>query len=537
VISAGFAEAGEAGAALQDRLSAVSRDFAFPVAGPNCIGYLNGYRTTAAGFMNASAGRPIPGSVALISQSGGFGSFLLQKSLSAKVRVGFFASTGNEADVSVARVMRHVVEWPQVEVLMLFPEAVRDANTFVAAADRAADLGKVVVAVRPDPSEAVQRAVRSHTASAVGASAVFDSVCDQHGVLIAESFDEMLDYALLMQDGRRMTSNRLGLITVSGGAGVMMAGAATRAGLDVPELPAEVQADIAGLVPQFAGISNPVDVTAALGGSGYPAQNMADVATTILSDGGVDALVAVLFDGAGATADAVRAVYDNQVKPMAAVIGLDPNAESISRLPVYADPVRAVRAMGALARISLRRPTGTPDFVANAKRRSSAFEILDRAGAAGLLDDHGATSLLRLYGAPLDDVDGRERASAGPVEIRLGIERDETFGALVTLEGGALGALRGSRVILRAPFADSAARSALARLDGGSIADPDVFGEPGLSPLVETLVALGSMGLELPSLGRLEITLAQVEPVGLLALDARIIRTARDVAGSLPSKP
>jgi len=501
VISSGFAEAGAAGARLQEQLATTARTHAFPVAGPNCIGYLNGYRTTAAGFMNASAERPVPGSVALVSQSGGFGSFLLQMSRSAGVRVGFFASTGNEVDVSVTRIAAHVLEWPQVRVLMLFAEALRDPDGFVAAARRAWELDKVIVAVRPDTSAAVRRAVRHHTASQVGSSEVFDSVCDQYGVLRADSFDEMLDFAKLLQDGRRMRSNRLGLVSVSGGAGVMMSGAAARVGLQVPELSAAVQADIAPLVPKFAAVSNPVDVTAALGGSGFPASNLAEVATKILTDGGVDALVTVLFEGRGATAQAVRAVYEQHDKPMAAVIALDPDADPDAPVPVFTDPVRAVHAMGAVRRVSSRGAAPADAPVLDAGRQTRARRLLAEHRGADAVSPRVAARLMALYGLPgAGPADGAGPEPVGK-SIVLELVRDPTFGAVVRARPGAGAA--GSGTLLRPPFDRGPAEAAVRRALGlGSATEHD---RSVLDGLARAMAVLALVAAELVEVGRLEV--------------------------------
>jgi acetate---CoA ligase (ADP-forming) len=121
VITSGFAEAGPEGRALQDRLTEVARATGIRVVGPNCIGYMNAHGGVMANFMvTPDEPLPQPGPVALVSQSGGFGSYITNKAVLAGLRLGWFVSTGNEADVNVAGVLRHLVERPEVGVLLSF---------------------------------------------------------------------------------------------------------------------------------------------------------------------------------------------------------------------------------------------------------------------------------------------------------------------------------------------------------------------------------------------------------------------------------
>ena len=149
VLAAGFAEAGVEGTSAQQRMTDVARARAFPIVGPNCNGFYNNQAKVAATFaIPVDMDRPKMGPVAVVSQSGGFGSYILLKAITAGVHVSWYLSTGNECDMNVSRSLRYLIEQPEVGVVLTFFEAVRSPEVFVEVAARAAELGKPVVAVK-----------------------------------------------------------------------------------------------------------------------------------------------------------------------------------------------------------------------------------------------------------------------------------------------------------------------------------------------------------------------------------------------------
>jgi acyl-CoA synthetase (NDP forming) len=250
VITSGFAEAGSDGAALQARLTATAASSGVRIMGPNCIGFMNLFGGVMANFaLPASEPLPTAGSVALVSQSGGFGSYITNKALLAGLRLGWFVSTGNECDVNIAAVLRYLVERDETRVLMVFSETLRDPEVFVDAARLAAELDKPIVLLKAGRSEVAAKAAISHTASIVGSAQVLDAVARQYGVFVVSTMEEMLDLGMIFQDGRRVRNRRVGIMTTSGGAGVLLADACTDAGLTVPNLPAAEQNALRNLMP------------------------------------------------------------------------------------------------------------------------------------------------------------------------------------------------------------------------------------------------------------------------------------------------
>jgi acetate---CoA ligase (ADP-forming) len=401
VITSGFSETGtDEGRALQQRLVGLASEHGFPIAGPNCVGFMNGHHSIMANFaIEPDSDRPVPGPVALVSQSGGLGSYILNRAVTSHISIGFFASTGNECDVTVADVLRHVVEWPEIQVVGLFAEAIRKPDVFIEAADRAAELGKVIVSVTPGSSETVARAALSHTASIVGSEHVYDAVCRQHGILRAGSIDEMVDFALILQDGRRMAGRRIGVVTASGGAGILIAGDAAEAGLAIPELDAATQARLKTLMPAIGSARNPVDTTPAM--QYMPQQNNRQIYELLVAEESIDAVLTLVWDGDGELANDVVDAYKGTTKPVVPVVALAQDYFAQHGIPYYGDPTRAVRALGALAQFSARACSPVRVGAVDAERAARARAILGGVTGSPFLLESTAKDLLSLYGVPV----------------------------------------------------------------------------------------------------------------------------------------
>ncbi|MEU8270790.1 acetate--CoA ligase family protein [Sphaerisporangium sp. NPDC049002] len=429
VITSGFAEAGPEGRALQDRLTEVSRDTGIRVIGPNCIGYMNAHDGVMANFMvTADEPLPQPGPVALVSQSGGFGSYITNKAVLAGLRLGWFVSTGNEADVNVANVLRHLVERPEVGVLLSFAETLRDPEVFVDTARRAAELDKPLVLLKAGRSDEAARAAMSHTASIVGSAQVLDAVCEQYGVFVASTMEELLDLGTIFQDGRRARGDRVIVMTSSGGAGVLLADEAGLAGLSVPVLPEQEQAALAAdmPVPFYGSTANPVDTTAQT--TAMPGAYR-KVLFSVAASPSADLVSAVTWARPGPANDAIVEMYQNTEKPVAVLSTAWSEQFQAAGVPTYTDPRRAMTALAALVRQSGRRPhAGPARFVPDAGRVRHVRELIAAAGRETTLLESTGKSILARYGVPVTReelvtcadgaVEAAERAG-GPVALKV----------------------------------------------------------------------------------------------------------------------
>jgi len=262
VFSSGFAETGPDGVAMQDELTAIARETGVRVIGPNCLGAFNAetrfYPTFTSTIDRAT---PHPGGISIASQSGAYGSHIYMASHMRGLGIRYWLTTGNEADLHVAEVIRLLAERDDVHTIMAYAESIKDGPMLVEALEIARANRTPVIFMKVGRSEVGAQAATSHTASLAGEDAIYDAVLRQHGAWRVNSTEEMLDIAYACRPRIYPAGKRLGLVTISGGAGVLMADAAADHGLDVAPMPEDAQAELKEILP-FAAPRNPVDVTA-----------------------------------------------------------------------------------------------------------------------------------------------------------------------------------------------------------------------------------------------------------------------------------
>ena len=201
--------------------------------GPNCAGTFNPRSGVLATFTSGIIDRPPrAGSISLVSQSGAFGIHMIVLASERDLGLSLSLTTGNQADVDVADALAYVAEDANTEVIAVCIEGVKNPRTLLAAFDLARRKRKPVIVLKLGRSEAGAMAAASHTASLAGSDKIFDAVLRQHHVYRAHSIDELMDVAYACSMKRYPPNNRVGLITVSGGVGILMADQAEQAFLE-----------------------------------------------------------------------------------------------------------------------------------------------------------------------------------------------------------------------------------------------------------------------------------------------------------------
>lgn len=261
VLTSGFAEVGAEGAARQDALLAAARAQGVTLLGPNCLGFIN-YADRVPIWTTQPPLPVLPGgTIGVVSQSGATAGFIAAFAQRQGMGLSYQVSTGNEADVNVARVVDFLVDDPATRVIGLFLETVHDAGTLAAAARRALAAGKPIVAIKIGASENAARAAQAHTGSLVGDDRVFDAVCRQLGIIRVGSIEDLVFTAGLLAKLGPVRKRRLGLVSISGGVCEMAADQAEAAGVEVPALAPETVAALRAVLPSFGTPNNPLDVT------------------------------------------------------------------------------------------------------------------------------------------------------------------------------------------------------------------------------------------------------------------------------------
>lgn len=261
VFSSGFGETGPEGLALERALVDCARGHGMVLCGPNCLGFVNAFENVYATFSQYADGETGPGPIAFVTQSGAFGTAIAALARDRGLGLGYFINTGNQSDLDFSELMLGVVDDPRIRVCAGYLEGLEDGAALIRLAKRCQELDKPLVLTKVGRMAAGQRAAASHTGSLAVADTVFDAVLRQYGVLRARNEEQMLDMLQALGQPRRSAGSGLGIVTQSGGAGVMMADRAEEMGLAVPQLSAATRARLGEVMPAFGSADNPVDVT------------------------------------------------------------------------------------------------------------------------------------------------------------------------------------------------------------------------------------------------------------------------------------
>jgi acyl-CoA synthetase (NDP forming) len=359
VMSSGFAETGPEGAATQVELVDIARAGGMRLVGPNCIGAVGGADRVLATFspVFASASTPLPGGpVALVSQSGALGFGALSLGLERGVPIGIAITTGNEADVTASEVAAALAMDENVRALAMYVESLDDLDAI-----RAAAQAKPVVMLKAGRSDAGAKAAASHTGALASADKVVDAALRQAGIARVNTIDDLLDAAALLALDGRMHGDRIGIVTTSGGSGILAADAIEVNGLQLAELASDTVQDLEAIVPSYGNATNPVDVTAAVMAEPGLFERCVE---RLADDPSVDAIVAcfavLVGDDVTRIARALQAVRERTGLPVVAArtgaASLAPEGAAVlaaAGVPVYSTPERAVAALAALRVVSV----------------------------------------------------------------------------------------------------------------------------------------------------------------------------------------
>ena len=256
VISSGFSEVGNHD--LEQQVIAAAKQAGIRYVGPNCAGIIN----TQNGLVATLETAPKAGRVSLLSQSGAIGGAFMDAANKSGLGLGKFLSFGNGSDLNGTSMLGYLADDPDTDVICMYLENVKGGRDFMAALADATSK-KPVVIIKSGRTAGGQRAAQSHTGAMAGSDAVYDAVFAKCGALRASSVDEMIDMAKALSANvhKQRTGKRMAIITNSGGPGVLTADRCETLGLSVAAPSDACKAGLSEVLPSFAGLSNPIDVT------------------------------------------------------------------------------------------------------------------------------------------------------------------------------------------------------------------------------------------------------------------------------------
>ena len=408
IITAGFAEAGIAGAQLERAAMDNARRYGVRVIGPNCLGIMRPDIGLNATFARGNA---LPGALALVSQSGAVCTAMVDWARPNKVGFSSVVSMGGSRDVDFGEIIDYLVNDSRTEHILLYIEGVRDARRFFSSL-RAAARVKPVILMKVGRHPVGSRAAVSHTGAIVGADDVFDAAVRRAGVVRVTTIGQLVAAAQALSAHVRPRGDRLVIITNGGGPGVMAADRAADLGMPLAELSAATLQTLQAALPANWSHGNPVDLIGDADVTRYRA-----AVTACLDDENVDGALVVLTPQAmtepTAVADAVIAVARGRSKPVLACwMGEAEVAAGRKRfadagIPVFRTPDPAVEMFAHLSAFSRNQQTllqvpgplvmQSPPDVAAARLIIEAVVAEKRT----LLNEIEAKALLTAFGMPV----------------------------------------------------------------------------------------------------------------------------------------
>lgn len=400
IFSAGFAEADDAGAAEQARITETARSGGMRLLGPNSLGVMNpalGWYGTFSVVLDKQLIQP--GRVGIVSQSGAYGAHIAHLARERGLGISQWLTTGNESDLTLADALAYVIEQPQTSVVMAYAEGIKDGDKFKEALSRARDLGKAVVFTKTGRTYVGALAAASHTASLAGSDRVFDAVLRQYGAHRARTTTEQVDVAYAASRGIYPRDNKIGIFTMSGGFGIQLADDCSDAGLDVAPMPENIQAQLKALLP-YASPVNPVDATAQ---AVSDMRILTEYVKVMMEQGGYDMFSAILGTGPSTQSFAeplLKALnaglrgHDNSIRGLTMSAPRDVVADYEAQgYLVYEDGAALANALGALVR-----------FGRGFQRKDTPLPVPRKITLPkGPLSEATAKELLRQAGVPFPD--------------------------------------------------------------------------------------------------------------------------------------
>ena len=403
ILAGGFADAGAAGASMQDDLVRIVKETGIRLVGPNSIGTVS---TDPAMALTANAAFAVEklrtGTWGLVSQSGSLIGALLSRADARGIGFSRLISVGNEVDLAVGEIADLMVDDPKTKAILLFMETLRDGDRLAHAARRAHAAGKPVIAYKLGRSDIGQELAKSHTGAIAGSDATFDAFCRRHGIARVSMFESLVDVPALLVDRPPAPSSekrgkRVAVATTTGGGAAMVVDNMAMAGLDIAD-PPQVLVDWLKPLGIAAGEGKLVDLTLA----GAKPEIVAGTIERLLADPNNDAAIFVV--GSSAQFNPELAVepllrFAKSTKPFA--VSLTPAAEkslallTAAGVPAFRHPESCAEAMA----LCLLRPTPQPVPRLDAPAET-ALDALE-AGRASGFDERRASALFAALGVTM----------------------------------------------------------------------------------------------------------------------------------------
>ncbi len=406
VLTAGFRETGPEGRKLEDELVRAVKESGVRIVGPNCQGMLSIQSRVWAAFGSVADETEFrPGSVSCAFQSGGFGYAVVNLAEAQGVGFRICVSSGNETDIDMPELLSAFLDDAGTSAVFAYMEGTPDARRLLDVGRKSLQTGKPVMIWKAATTAAGIKAAASHTANMTGSYDLYRAALRQSGLIEVDDVEPIVDIAKLFAQERLPKGNAVGVLSISGGSGIVYADAAVRGGMTLPPFSERTMAALRKIVPAFGSPENPADITA---GFFNDMRLFTDALEVVLADPGLDQLSILLASISGPVAgracEAIAAVAARTDKPVhLAWSGRHAKSpEAVKALteagvPFLTTPVRLARAAATLARFAADRRRLLPRRVPEITTPKG----LDLPAGAVTLNEAESKTVLQRFGIPV----------------------------------------------------------------------------------------------------------------------------------------
>lgn len=408
IISAGFKEVGESGAALEREILNIARS-RMRIIGPNCLGVMMPLRNLNATFAGAMAR---PGNVAFISQSGAICTAVLDWSFNENVGFSAFISIGSMLDVGWGDLIHYLGDDPNTRSIVIYMEAIGNARAFLSAAKEVSRT-KPIIVIKAGRTEQAAQAAASHTGSLTGSDEVLDVAFRRSGVLRVDRIADIFYMAEVFAKQPRPRGRRLTIVTNAGGPGVLATDSLISGGGELAEISPETMEELNKLLPAAWSHNNPIDILGDADPERY-AKSLEIAARDPNSDGLLVILTPQDMTDPTQTAEQLKAYARMGDKPVlaswmgGAAIAAGESILNRASIPTFAYPDTAVRVFNYMWRYNhnlnalYETPVLPSDSDDDAPDRARVERVINHARAQGrtILTEYESKEVLAAYGIP-----------------------------------------------------------------------------------------------------------------------------------------
>lgn len=402
IISAGFKEIGEEGAALQNKIGEIAKKYGMRIIGPNCLGFINSCVNLNASFAKKEA---LCGDIAFISQSGALGTAMLDWSVENNIGFSYFVSIGSMVDVNFTDMIEYLANDKKTKSILIYMESLTDAQKFLSVAKKVS-LQKPIVIMKTGRSEAGSKAAKSHTGSLTGNDSVFSAAFAKAGIIRVDSIEDFFAVAKVLANQPRPIGKRLAVITNAGGVGVVAADSLVYSGGQLASLEKKTIDALNKILPSAWSRNNPIDIL----GDAEP-ERYKEVTNIVLADKNVDGVLVVLTPQAMteptlAAKELVKASSRSKKIILASWVGGKDVADGIeilekNKIPNFSTPESAIRSFILTQKIKV--DSAKSDYLATKFNRSLVDNIITNAKSTKQknLNELDSKKVMAAYGLPI----------------------------------------------------------------------------------------------------------------------------------------